>query len=50
MELVIWSDKYVRDYNPDMNDYDRDNTNKLVEIERVQNDYKTFSQQVKHQN
>ncbi len=49
-ELVIWSDKYVRDYNPNMNDYDRDNTNKLVEIERVQNEYVVFSRQVMLQN
>ena len=50
MELVIWSDKYVRAYNPDMNDYDSDNINKLLEIERVQNDYIAFSRQVIHQN
>ena len=50
MELVIWSDKYVRAYNSDMNAYDSDNTNKLLEIKRVQNNYVEFSRQVMYQN
>ena len=41
MEVVIWSDKYVRDYNPDMNKYDTPE-NKMGMIEAVQNGYKKF--------
>jgi len=45
LEIVIWSDKYVRTYNPDMNFYES-RPNKLLEIERVQNGYREFVQQV----
>jgi DNA-binding HxlR family transcriptional regulator len=39
MEVVIWSDKYVREYNPDMNDYNsQENKNEMVE--QVQKAYK----------
>jgi len=46
MEIALWSDKYVRVYNTNMNDYDRESTNKLVAIERVQNDYRDFVHQI----
>jgi len=45
LEIVIWSDKYVRTYNPDMNFYES-RPNKLLEIERVQNGYREFVRQV----
>jgi len=41
MEIVLWSDKYVRSYNPDMNAYDSGNS-KLSVIERAQNGYREF--------
>jgi len=45
LEIVLWSDKYVRVYNPDMNPFDRDNINKSQMIKRAQNDYRTFFHQ-----
>jgi len=41
MEIVLWSDKYVRAYNPGMNAYDTSNS-KLLVIERAQNGYREF--------
>jgi len=46
MEIVIWSDKYVRAYNANMNDYDTESTNKLLAIEHVQNEYRDFVHQI----
>lgn len=45
MELVLWSDKYLRAYNPNMNDFERQNINKVQFIERAQNDYRAFFNQ-----
>ncbi len=45
LEIVIWSDKYVRTYNKDMNPYES-TSNKLLEIESVQNRYREFVRQV----
>jgi DNA-binding HxlR family transcriptional regulator len=41
MEIVIWSDRYVREYNADMNAYDPSG-NKIGMIETVQEAYKEF--------
>ena len=46
MEIALWSDKYVRAYNTNMNDYDRESTDKLLAIERVQNEYRDFVHQI----
>ena len=46
MEIVLWSDKYVRAYNANMNEYDRESTNKLLFTERVQNEYRDFVHQI----
>ena len=45
MELVLWSDKYLRTYNPNMNNFERQNINKVQFIERAQNDYRAFFNQ-----
>jgi DNA-binding HxlR family transcriptional regulator len=44
LEIVVWSDKYVRDYNPNMNEYESQNINKAVVIEATQKEYKAFVQ------
>ena len=46
MELVLWSDKYVRPYNPEMNAYETDNLDKSRFIESVQEEYRTFMSRV----
>ncbi len=45
LEIVLWSDKYVRAYNLDMNKYESGNTNKMSVIEDVQKKYREFVQQ-----
>ena len=45
LELVIWSDQYVRTYNPAMNPYDKDEINKTAAIELVQKKYTEFAHQ-----
>jgi DNA-binding HxlR family transcriptional regulator len=45
-EIVLWSDKYVRVYNPDMNLYENGDISKTVLIERTQNKYRAFANQV----
>jgi len=42
MEIVLWSDKYVRVYNTEMNDYEGGDVNKMVIIENVQKEYREF--------
>ena len=42
MEIVIWSDKYVRIYNKDMNPYDKGGSYK---ISSVQKKYRKFARQ-----
>ena len=46
MELVLWSDKYIREYNHDMNNNEIRTTNKTTVIENAQNKYAQFAQQV----
>lgn len=46
MELVLWSDKYVREYNQDMNDYDAETIDKVSVIENTQNKYTEFAHQI----
>jgi len=43
LEIVIWSDKYVRTYNRDMNSYDKSNLN-MISI--VQKEYREFVHQL----
>ncbi|MGK0316857.1 MAG: DNA-binding HxlR family transcriptional regulator [Saprospiraceae bacterium] len=45
LEIAIWSDKYLRNYNLDMNPYES-SKNKLVVIESVQNEYRDFYRQI----
>ena len=45
LEIVIWSDKYVRAYHPDMNAYDEKGTSKVLAIESVQKRYRDFAHQ-----
>lgn len=46
MELVIWSDKHIREYNNDMNKLDSKSNDKLSLIKNAQNKYKEFAQQI----
>jgi len=46
LEIVIWSDQYVRAYNPKMNAYETQNLDKSKVIESVQSDYRQFAAQV----
>jgi len=46
MEIVLWSDKHVRAYNPGMNANERDGTDKMLIIENCQNDYRAFARNV----
>tara|TARA_B100000497_G_C7674741_1_gene407515 strand:+ start:635 stop:1048 length:414 start_codon:yes stop_codon:yes gene_type:complete len=43
VELAIWSDKYVREYNNGMNPFVIGETNKMTVVENAQNDYKEFA-------
>jgi DNA-binding HxlR family transcriptional regulator len=43
MEIVLWSDKYVRSYNTEMNAYETKDINKSQVIESVQNEYKKWA-------
>jgi len=42
MEIVIWSDKNVRIYNPDMNPFEYKHSDKLSVIKHTQNRYREF--------
>ena len=46
MELVLWSDKYVRAYNPEMNAYEDANLHKSQLVENVQDEYRKFVERV----
>lgn len=46
LEIVLWSDKYVRNYNPNMNDYNANNINKMLVIAGVQKEYRAFVEQI----
>ncbi len=43
LEIVIWSDKYVRTYNLDMNPYDKDDISRISAISTVQKEYREFA-------
>ena len=45
MEIVVWSDQYVRKYHGDMNPHDSA-LNKTLMIERTQQNYRDFTQKV----
>jgi DNA-binding HxlR family transcriptional regulator len=49
LEIVIWSDKYVREYNETMNVYDAKNVPKSVIVSSVQNEYRELVHQVLRQ-
>jgi DNA-binding HxlR family transcriptional regulator len=42
LELVVWSDKHVRNFNPGMNAHDSGNDDRMQIIERVQKEYREF--------
>ena len=42
LEIVLWSDRYVREYNPTMNAFDGAGVDKAVVTESVQKDYEKF--------
>lgn len=46
MELVLWSDKYIREYNTKMNDYDIKANSKVAFIKKTQNNYIKFAQEI----
>ena len=45
LEIVIWSDKYVRSYNADMYPFDADNLDKNLMIAMTQKEYREFARQ-----
>ena len=45
MELVLWSDKYVREYNLKMNENKTANIEKRLVIENVQKKYREFAKE-----
>ncbi len=46
LEIVIWSDQYLRAYNPEMNAYETKKLDKSQVIESVQSNYRQFVAQV----
>ncbi len=46
LEIVVWSDKYVRAYNTEMNAYENANLNKSQYIATVQKEYRAFVHQI----
>ena len=46
LEIVIWSDQYVRAYNPEMNAYETKNLDKSKVIESVQKEYRKLVRQI----
>lgn len=49
MELVIWSDTYVREYHTELNTSDTVNMDKELVITSTQNQYRAFADQFKDQ-
>ena len=45
LEIVIWSDKYVRSYNADMYPFVADNLDKNLMIAMTQKEYREFARQ-----
>lgn len=46
LEIVVWSDKYVRVYNSDMNDYESNAASKNSTIKHFQKEYRSFAVQL----
>lgn len=46
LEIVLWSDKYVRIYNTEMNSYENQNLDKSLVIESVQIEYRKLVCQI----
>lgn len=46
MEVVLWSDKYVRPYNTDMNPYETHNLDKSLIIKNAKKSYRDLVNQV----
>lgn len=46
LEIVVWSDKYVRAYNTEMNAYEKDHLDKSQFIDKVQQEYRAFVHQI----
>ncbi|MBS9770617.1 MAG: helix-turn-helix transcriptional regulator [Trichodesmium erythraeum GBRTRLIN201] len=46
LEIVIWSDKYVREYHKEMNAFENDNLDRTQFIENVRGEYRKFAQNV----
>ncbi|MFT6961715.1 MAG: DNA-binding HxlR family transcriptional regulator [Flammeovirgaceae bacterium] len=44
LEIALWSDKYVRSYNPEMRSLEGFTTNKIQLIESTQKEYRDFSE------
>jgi DNA-binding HxlR family transcriptional regulator len=42
LEIVLWSDRYVREYNPTMNAFDGAGVDKALVTESVQKEYEEF--------
>ncbi len=49
MELVIWSDTYVREFHPELNTSETVNMDKKVAITSAQNEYREFADQFENQ-
>ena len=46
LEIVVWSDKYVRAYHTEMNTYENATLDKSQYINRVQQEYRAFVHQI----
>ncbi len=46
LEIAVWSDKYVREYNHQMNEYDTHTVDKKLLIHSTQKNYEEFVQQI----
>ena len=46
LEIVVWSDKYVRAYNTEMNAYENNALDKSEYIDTVQQEYRAFVHQI----
>jgi len=46
LEIVVWSDKYVRAYHPTMNVNTTAGMDKMLVIDSVQKEYQEFTQQI----
>lgn len=46
LEIVVWSDKYVRAYHTEMNAYETQNLNKAKVIKSVQKEYRKLVREI----